>query len=182
VEIIKIYSPYIYSIKYDGQEENEFDRLFSEWSDVESIMNFMERNKNYLKADFWKIKLEPEAATRRVLDEAEEMESIFEKLDENTRNGEYPDFDSHFYPLEGKYKYLLEYQPMKSYGSGNQALLRIYAIKMGKNTYLITGGGIKLSDKIQNSPGLKEHVIQNIDRVRDWLKANGIMDSDDMNE
>ena len=51
---------------------------------------------------------------------------------------------------------------------------------MAANTYLITGGGIKLADTIQNSPDLKEHVLQNIDKVREFLQANGIMDSEDM--
>ena len=115
------------------------------------------------------------------MNEAEDLESLFDELAVNTQNGNKPDFDSHFHYLEGKYKYELQYQPMKSYSNGHPALLRIYAIKMDKNTYLITGGGIKLADTIQNSPDLKEHVLQNIDRVRDWLKANGIMDSDDMN-
>ena len=71
---------------------------------------------------------------------------------------------------------------MKSYGTGRPPLLRMYAIKMGKNEYLITGGGIKLADTIQNSPGLKDHVLQNIDRVRRWLKNNGVLDGEDMNE
>ena len=181
MEIIEIYSPYIYSIQYDGQEDNEFDRLFSDWMDVERISDFMERNKEYLKASVWAKVPEPESATRQVLNEAEDLVSLFDELAVNTQNGNKPDFDSHFHYLEGKYKYELQYQPMKSYSNGHPALLRIYAIKMDKNTYLITGGGIKLADTIQNSPDLKEHVLQNIDRVRDWLKANGIMDSDDMN-
>lgn len=53
-------------------------------------------------------------------------------------------------------------------------------IKMKANTYLITGGGIKLADTIQNSPDLKDHILQDIDLVRDYLKRNGIMDSDDI--
>lgn len=60
-------------------------------------------------------------------------------------------------------------------------MLRMYAIRLGTNTYLITGGGIKLADTIQNSPGLKEHVLQNIDKVRTWLKSMGIYDGDDIN-
>ena len=79
-----------------------------------------------------------------------------------------------------KYKYEIKLVPTKSYGTGNPSFLRIYAIKMGKNTYLITGGGIKLADTIQNSPDLKDHVLQNIDRVRKFLIENGIWDSDDL--
>lgn len=56
----------------------------------------------------------------------------------------------------------------------------MYAIKMDSNTYLITGGGIKLGATIQESPGLQDHVVQNIDSVRTWLRENGIMDADDL--
>ena len=69
---------------------------------------------------------------------------------------------------------------MKSYGLDRPSFLRIYAIKLTDNTYLITGGGIKLADKIQNSPDIKDHVIQNIKRVRAYLRENGILDSDDI--
>lgn len=82
--------------------------------------------------------------------------------------------------LSARYKYELEYPPMKSYGSGRPPLLRMYAIKIQPNCYLITGGGIKLADTIQNSPELKDHILQDIDKVRSWLKTNGIIDSDDM--
>ena len=102
-------------------------------------------------------------------------------MNKNTQEGTQPDFDSHFHYLEGKFKDVLEWLPMKSYGTMRPSLLRIYAIKMEKNTYLITGGGIKLADTIQNSPDLKDHIIQNIDKVRDFLKKNGIYDSNDMN-
>ena len=71
---------------------------------------------------------------------------------------------------------------MKSYGTYRPSLLRMYAIKMKENVYLITGGGIKLADKIQNSPDLKDHVLQNIDKVRTFLKENGILEAEDMNE
>ncbi len=69
---------------------------------------------------------------------------------------------------------------MKSYGKEKPSLLRIYAIKLEKNVYLITGGGIKLADTIQNSPGLKDHVLQNIDRVITWLKQQGIAEGSDI--
>ena len=81
MEAIDIYSPYVYSIQYDGQDQNEFDRLFTEWSDVESVTNFLERNKDYLKTTVWERTPEPESAARQVLDEAGEHENLFDKLD-----------------------------------------------------------------------------------------------------
>lgn len=100
---------------------------------------------------------------------------------ENIEEGDTPDLDSHFKPLDGEFYYITEHIPMKSYSPGRPPLLRLYAIKMGSNCYLITGGGIKLADTIQNSPGLKDHVINNI-IVRTYLKENGILDEDDLTE
>lgn len=41
MEIETIFEPYVYSIKYDGQELCEFDRLFDAWSDMSELVNFM---------------------------------------------------------------------------------------------------------------------------------------------
>lgn len=180
MEIVSIYPPYIYSIQYDDEEENEFDRLFRQWNDMVNVTQFFEKNKKYLKSPFWQNIPEPEDAANQVRQEAFDLEDLFDELFNNTVNGKEPNFDSHFKPLEGKYKFEFQRLPMKSYGTNNPSLLRFYAIKMETNTYLITGGGIKLAKKIQHSPDLKKHVFKNIDLVRQFLKTNGIENSDDM--
>lgn len=181
MEIVSIYPPFLYSIQYDGVNENEFDRLFQQWNDLGYVVQFMVDHNDLLANPIWLRIAEPEDAAKQVLKEAEGLENLLTDLCKNTADGETPDLDSHFKYLEGKYKFELEYQPMKSYGIGRPSLLRMYAIRMQSNTYLITGGGIKLADTIQNSPDLKEHVLQNIDRVKVWLRENGILDSNDMN-
>ena len=179
MEIVAIFPPYIYSIQHDGRLENEYDRLLDEWNDVSHVVQFMEENSAYLDADIWNNVRQPEDAAAQVLDEAARLEELFEQLHENVTKGETPDFDSHFHLLEGKYKYEIKQPPMKSYGTTRPSLIRLYAIKMASNTYLITGGGIKLADTIQNAPYLKDHILQEIDLTREYLKANGIMDSSD---
>ena len=69
---------------------------------------------------------------------------------------------------------------MKSYGVSSPSLLRLYAIKLDSNCYLIVYGGIKLGDTIQNSPILKDKVFNKIDKVLNYLKINGIEDSEDI--
>lgn len=177
----KIYEPYIYSIKYEGQEDNEFDRLFDAWSDMSYLENFMMTNKKYLDNPIWGVVYSPEKAAATVRDEANDLNDLLYELYKHSFYGEKPDFDSHFRFLDGKkYRDVLEYIPMKSYGTYNPSFIRIYAIKLKNNQYIITGGGIKLADSIQDSPDLKNHVIQNIDRVRAWLISNGIMDEQDI--
>lgn len=70
--------------------------------------------------------------------------------------------------------------PQKSYGTNNPSLLRLYAIKFGKNQYLIVTGGIKLGDSIQNSPGMHPKILNCIDEAITFLKRNGICESDDI--
>lgn len=94
--------------------------------------------------------------------------------------GEKPSFDEYFHFLDGKYKCLWTLEPMKSYGTNRPSLLRLYAIKLGPNCYLIVYGGIKLGDTIQNSPVLKDKVFNKIDNVLNYLEANGIEDSADI--
>ena len=138
-------------------------------------------NKEYLDNPIWGVVYTPEKAAATVRNEANDLNDLLYNLYENSFYGEKPDFDSHFKFLDGKkYRDVLEYIPMKSYGTNNPSFLRIYAIKLNNNQYVITGGGIKLADSIQDSPDLKNHVIQNIDRVRAWLISNGIMDEEDI--
>lgn len=180
MEAIEICENFLYSIQYDGEEENEFDRLLKQWRDLEYVTQFIEDNKDYLTNPKWGKTFEIESAVRQVLDEADALEDLFDYLCDNVKYGKKPDLDDHFKFLEGEYKYAIVNPPMKSYGTERPSLLRFYAIKLDSNVYLITGGGIKLGDKIQNSPDLKDHVIQNIEKVKHWMKQNGILDSNDL--
>lgn len=179
MEIEAIYPPYIYSIKFDGENANEFERLFDSWRDLDEVISFFEKHKDYLKSETWSAVCEPESAAYQVSEEADDLEILFHKLYLNAKKGNKPDFDSHFKYLEGKYKFEFEYVPMKSYGTESPSFIRLYAIKMGMNKYIIVGGGIKLCKKIQESPYLKDRIIQDIDKIRAWLKRNGIYEEDE---
>lgn len=115
-----------------------------------------------------------------MLDEADALEEHIENLIDNVASAEKPDLDDYFHFLDGKYSYISEMIPVKGYGMRNPSLLRIYALKVEQNCYLIVDGGIKLCDTIQNSPDLKDHVLQKIDKVISFLKKEGIIDKDDL--
>ena len=180
-KIETIYDKHLYSIRYEGDELSVLDRLLDEWTDVDKAVDFMKRHENYLKSAFWSPYIEcPEDAARKVLREAETYSEFFDNLDENLHNGSKPDFDSFFRELGGKYNLQYTYVPMKSYGMEEPSFLRIYAIKIESNCYLIVDGGIKLTKKIQDSPELKDHVFKNIDKVIDYLQKTGIIDGEDL--
>ena len=179
MKAIDICGPFLYSIQYDGEEENEFDRLLKKWRDLEYVTQFIEDNKDYLTNPTLFAVWAPDARAVSVVGDFNMWD---ERLHHMELHGESGIFEL-FIPgaWEGaKYKYEIVNPPMKSYGTERPSLLRFYAIKLDSNVYLITGGGIKLGDKIQNSPDLKDHVIQNIEKVKHWMKQNGILDSNDL--
>jgi hypothetical protein len=56
--------------------------------------------------------------------------------------------------------------------------LRIYAIKIGPNTFIVTGGAIKLVGKMDERTHLLKEK-QKLDEIRNYLKEEGILDQDD---
>lgn len=70
--------------------------------------------------------------------------------------------------------------PTKGYRVLESTFLRLYAIRFTKNCYLIVYGGIKLNSSIQNSPELKDNVFQKIDKVKQYLVDENIIDKDDI--
>lgn len=183
MEIYKIYEPYLYSIKYDDQELNEYDRLLDLWSDVSYVFSFLNDNKELLQHPVWHNYSALQTATQRVLDEALLLERRVIAAAQNADNNTLPDFDSLFKYLNGEFAELAVHVPMKAYGSQQSpSFLRMYAIKFEPNCYLVTGGGIKLAGKISDSPDLRNHVIQNINKVRNFLNDNYIDSSNDLND
>ena len=184
MEIVEIYKDWLYSIQFDESDLNEYRRIFKEWHDLDYLVSFFEENKDMIDSPFWKNAGlnpdTPEKSASRVIEEANELESYIRELVLNMKSGDKPDFDMYFHFLEGKYKCLWSLAPMKSYGVAKPSMLRLYAIKLDSNCYLIVYGGIKLGDTIQNSPVLKDNVIKKIDKVLEFLRSNGITDGDDL--
>lgn len=182
MDIVEIIPERIYSIRYDGQEYAEYYRLFNcEWTDVEYLMRFFESHTEFTENEFWNfLDNNPETAAARVIEDANRLEPYLRELAENSENGETPDLEDYFEPLNGKYVYELKFIPMKGYGMSRPTFLRLYALKFERNRYLIVYGGIKLNDSIQDSPVLSENVFKKIDQVRQFLKDEFIQNIDDI--
>ena len=170
MDIVEIIPNRIYSIKYDDEDAAEYYRLFNEeWTDVESLLEFFQSHPEFTENKYWGfLGNDPEIAAARVLEDANMLEP------------HQPDLETYFKPLNGKYGYDIEHIPVKGYGVLESTFLRLYAIRLEANCYLIVYGGIKLNSSIQNSPGLQENVFRKIDKVKQYLVDECIMDKDDI--
>jgi len=61
------------------------------------------------------------------------------------------------------------------------AFLRIYAIRIDNNCFLITGGSIKLTQSMNESKYLIKE-LEKLNNVQSWLEKEYIADSDDLNK
>ncbi|MBR4729614.1 MAG: hypothetical protein IK075_05080 [Prevotella sp.] len=183
MEIVEIIPPYLYSVKYDDERTDEYHRVFHNWHEIEYLVEFFRLNKEYLEQPFWREYFpEPEDAAKDVVVDATALENHINQLADNAKNGEEPDFDTYFHPLDGKYIYEWQLIPMKGYGMGKPTFLRLYAIRLSENCYLLVFGGLKLADTIQNSPGLKTEVFKRIDQTLAYMKREGITEQEDLKE
>lgn len=182
MDIVEIIPNRIYSIRYDGEDTTEYYRLFNkEWNDINRLIDFFQSHKEFTENSFWGfLGNDPERAAARVIEDANQLEPYLKQLAENADNDKEPDFESYFKPLNGKYGYEVEYIPVKGYGMLESTFLRLYAIELERNCYIIVYGGIKINSTIQNSPELQENVFRKLDKVRQFLVDENIIDKDDI--
>jgi len=91
-----IYEGHLYAVQYGNMGDNEMDRLFDEWNDMETVYNFMVENEKELQRETWERTNTPLLAAQKVTLEAEELENIIYELCENSEKGRTPDLDSLF--------------------------------------------------------------------------------------
>jgi hypothetical protein len=78
--------------------------------------------------------------------------------------------------------YNQEYQLVPlSKQKGRKDYLRIYAIRIDSNCYVITGGAIKLT-RLMEDRAHTLHELQKLENARNYLKMHGVFDSDSFKE
>jgi hypothetical protein len=172
----------LYSIKYPGCPDNEFERLFELWNDREYLLNFCLENKDDIFTDFWGTsKLED--FVEEIIDEAYELEKIFLEYSENEFLIKDNMLQTIFKPLNNNEYSLPVLQLSKAKVDNHRYFkkpkLRLYALRLNENTFILTGGCIKLVHKMDESA----HTLQELGKltlVKNHLKSKGITTSDDL--
>lgn len=166
----------LWAVRYDNQEDNVLYTLFEQWNDVMWLYNFFKENKTDLNS-FYHI---PDIATavKDTISDCGKLEKMFIDIPADV------DLDNYFRPLDnfrtsdmllGKEKS----RPKRQ--KGHSSWLRIYAIKLEHGIYIITGGAIKLTFKMQDREHTKEE-LRKMEQVRNYLLAEDIIDNDSFTE
>lgn len=180
LEIVRIIvdpKPTLYAIRFSDSESNELDRNFDLWNDPEYLRNFFEQHSGDLRSynHFHRKEYSIEDAVRKTLRDAENLENRLLDIAESDDGYEVlqtffrqlNDMETDSYPLQktkGKLKY--------------QSWLRIYAIRIDSDLYVMTGGAIKLTKKMQE----REHTQAEINKMKqvvNFLRSQNLINEDE---
>ncbi|MCA6514887.1 MAG: hypothetical protein ACOVOY_10025 [Sediminibacterium sp.] len=162
MEIIRIFGDNLFSFQLDGEKQNELAGLLSKWNDTSYLYYFVTENL----ADI------PEGMS--VTDCVNMLQNNAADLDHclhTTAHSPRGDWNKFFKPLRNT-EYGLE---SLSRQKGRNNYLRIYAIRIDANCFVITGGAIKFHHLNME----RKHTVlemKKLEKCRDFLQSHGIWD------
>ncbi|WP_133998434.1 hypothetical protein [Dinghuibacter silviterrae] len=145
-------------------------------NDINWLYNFFDRNKADLHGGFFG-SITSEIAVLRTLNEAEKMEDLLYDFLEEGFNGSVNNLQHLFKPLNNFEYTIANHQ--KSKARIRNGWLRVYAIRLAKNCYLVTGGAIKLSADMK-----RDHLqleLKKLELSKQFLRFHGIDYPEDLN-
>lgn len=187
MELREVYPGVIWSIQYTGDDKNIFATRMYQWRDAEYLEDYIYKHKVFIENNpFWEGFSVADIIVSAKKD-ARYLLKYINKLYTNTLHGLHPDFSDRFYILEKPPYNEKKKARRKFYGRDDEydsyeypaTVFRFYAIKLDSEqkgvspAYIITGGGIKLSD---NMPKMKElnQEYNKMLSVQEWLAKQGI--------
>ena len=165
------------SVKLNGNERDELADLFESWNDIEYLRTFFKENQKYLVNGFWG-NISVNEAVQITLEDAENLEDVLKRTAQLGKNDVSKTLQTIFKALNDEEVSIPDLQKSKLKGNAKKSWLRIYAIRIGPNTFVVSGGGIKLTHKMKES----EHLLielQKLEATREYLKEMGILDEND---
>lgn len=152
----------LWAVRYEGETDNALYTLFGQWSDVMWLRSFFKANWQDLTS-YFKI-TDINQAIEDTIEDSDRLQGIIMDISPDAN------LDELFHPLEnfrtadillGKEKAKLKRQERHS------SWLRIYAIKLSEGVYVITGGTIKLTLKMEEREHTRHSFLLNENIIDD---------------
>lgn len=170
MNIVRIFAEQLnlFAFRFKGEKMNELGRLLSLWNDISYLHEFITNNKSDVPKN-----VSISTLVFQLIEDANNIDETIIEISSNPKRS----FEEFFKPLNNQ-----EYQIMElSKQKGRRNYLRLYAIKIDDNCFVITGGAIKFHHLNKDRPHTQKE-MQKIDRCRDYLKDSGVFDADSFYE
>jgi hypothetical protein len=177
MNILKIVTGNLYTIQYQNQDLDELNRLYEQWRDTTYLYNFFHEQRHDLFGPFYDYTC-TEKAVKETIKEANYLFKKLISIAESGNDDPYYSLQNLFQPLSDTDYKLKVYQKSKVKGPNKKSWLRIYAIRIDTNTFVITGGAIKLT-RTMNERSHTDRELQKLKIARDHLRNMGLLFKED---
>lgn len=158
VELTRIVPETLWAARFEGNTENEFDRTFNCWDNPEYLDTFFTTHERDLVKDFYGYCTVSQAVSI-TMSEADAFEKqlllVAQGQDLEKRLGDI------FKPLGKTASIKIVNEKSKAYGTGAKSWLRIYAVRLNYDFFIISGSAIKLR-KTMNE---REHLLEELKKL-----------------
>lgn len=157
----------------------EFDIAFMNWFDSEYLLNFFKKNQEDLANGFYGVS-SIEEAIEITLDEAEVFEDYLLENSYKINEVDEHSLSKIFKPLNNNDYQESDLQKNKVRPKSAISWLRLYAIMVKPNSFVVSGGAIKLTKNMD-----RDHLeveLTKLEKTKCFLSDESIMDSDDINK
>lgn len=162
----------LWAVVFDGANVNVLQKVFSEWEDPEYLYTFFKNNLSDLSEYYHITNVE-----QAIFDTGTDAVALKTMILDISPDAS---LDLLFRPLENSRFSEMNLSKEKAKGnwkSSHSSWLRIYALKLEPDSYLVTGGAIKLTRTMEE----REHTLQelmNMEKVRNFLLGKDVFDLD----
>jgi hypothetical protein len=164
MKIVAIFAENLYAFQYEGEASNEYYRLLDLWSDIVYLRQFAKENNI---TDFREF-------IRDIREDALYIDSLLTSI---AKGGNLVRLEDFFVPLNDLETGLKTLSLRK----GKRYKLRLYAVRIDENLFLITGGVIKIVHKMKDHPDTQKEK-QKLQTAKMYLQRNYVFDSDSFYE
>jgi hypothetical protein len=168
MKIVRIFADQLFAFQYESEADNELRRLLTLWNDTTHLYQFVAQHK----ADAPQYVPIP-TLINQLVDNANDIDDALNEISTDPARN----LEEFFQPLDNQEYHIMELSKQK----GRKNYLRLYAIRIDKNCFVITGGVIKFHHLNKDRPHTQKE-MKKIDKCRDYLKENGVFDADSFYE
>jgi hypothetical protein len=164
---------HLWAVRDMAKPMNELALLFQSWNDIGYLMDFFMENIADLRGYFHIERISE--AIEDTMDDAEQLERLILDIPYTHH------LDELFRPLgsaaDMTIRELTREKARNWNRIGHASWLRVYAIRLEHNVFVITGGAIKLTRTMQERPHTQEQ-LDRLNKCRRYLIDNGVFDAD----
>jgi hypothetical protein len=157
VDIFAVEEDSLYAVLYEGEEFDEFNRLMMLWSDPEYLEEFFEENRADLESGFFS-NITIEKAIAQVRSESVRLKNLLIEIAQQGQTDRTNTLSTLFKPLWDNPSRIEPYEKNKLKLIRRKSMIRIYAIRVESNLFIISGGAIKLTTTMNDRTHLQEEL------------------------